>query len=107
MYEGCIFNIYVPSVNTPYALISFIAMQFVSVSDLLDYINPNHEAKGRDVTVKRRSHITKVSIRFTGYVIITHQFNILAKIIVVSMIVWLLLPTANYTNHLILLSLLS
>ncbi|CAL0302174.1 unnamed protein product [Lupinus luteus] len=31
----------------------------LSVPDLLDYINPNHEAKGRDVAVKRRSQITK------------------------------------------------
>ncbi|XP_027353234.1 protein TSS-like [Abrus precatorius] len=32
----------------------------LSVSDLLDYINPNHDPKGRDVAVKRRSQITKV-----------------------------------------------
>ncbi|KAK7258505.1 hypothetical protein RIF29_24084 [Crotalaria pallida] len=32
----------------------------LSVSDLLDYISPNHDAKGRDVAAKRRSQITKV-----------------------------------------------
>ncbi|KAI4328908.1 hypothetical protein L6164_021226 [Bauhinia variegata] len=32
----------------------------LSVSDLLDYINPNHDAKGRDVSVKRRSRVSKV-----------------------------------------------
>ncbi|KAE9598036.1 hypothetical protein Lal_00003920 [Lupinus albus] len=32
----------------------------LSVSDLLDYINPNHDAKGRDVAVKRRSQLAKV-----------------------------------------------
>ncbi|KAJ0111836.1 hypothetical protein Patl1_00605 [Pistacia atlantica] len=33
----------------------------LSVSDLLDYINPSHDAKGRDVsTIKRKSYITKV-----------------------------------------------
>ena len=31
-----------------------------SVSDLLDYINPNHDAKGSDGAVKRKSYITKV-----------------------------------------------
>ncbi|XP_061372875.1 protein REDUCED CHLOROPLAST COVERAGE 1-like [Gastrolobium bilobum] len=34
----------------------------LSVSDLLDYINPNHDAKGRDVAIKRRSQITKARI---------------------------------------------
>ncbi|KAK7389810.1 hypothetical protein VNO78_25104 [Psophocarpus tetragonolobus] len=37
----------------------------LSVSDLLDYINPNHETKGRDAATKRRSQITKV--RVTSY----------------------------------------
>ncbi|KAK7285789.1 hypothetical protein RJT34_20570 [Clitoria ternatea] len=32
----------------------------LSVSDLLDYINPNHDPKGRDVALKRRSMLTKV-----------------------------------------------
>ncbi|KAF5733515.1 clustered mitochondria protein [Tripterygium wilfordii] len=33
----------------------------LSVSDLLDYINPSHDAKGRDaVAVKRKNYITKV-----------------------------------------------
>ncbi|KAL1347108.1 hypothetical protein HN51_020621 [Arachis hypogaea] len=32
----------------------------LSVSDLLDYINPNQDAKGRDVAAKRRSQILKV-----------------------------------------------
>uniref|UniRef100_A0A2N9HYJ0 Clu domain-containing protein n=1 Tax=Fagus sylvatica TaxID=28930 RepID=A0A2N9HYJ0_FAGSY len=32
----------------------------LSVSDLLDYINPNHDAKGSDGVVKRKSYITKV-----------------------------------------------
>ncbi|XP_038708988.1 protein TSS-like [Tripterygium wilfordii] len=33
----------------------------LSVSDLLDYINPGHDAKGRDaVAVKRKNYITKV-----------------------------------------------
>ncbi|KAJ1377512.1 Tetratricopeptide-like helical domain superfamily [Sesbania bispinosa] len=32
----------------------------LSVSDLLDYINPNHDTKGRDAAAKRRSQITKV-----------------------------------------------
>ncbi|XVF73032.1 hypothetical protein PTKIN_Ptkin12aG0168900 [Pterospermum kingtungense] len=33
----------------------------LSVSDLLDYINPNHDAKGKDVAAgKRRSYIMKV-----------------------------------------------
>ncbi|OMO64301.1 Tetratricopeptide-like helical [Corchorus capsularis] len=32
----------------------------LSVSDLLDYINPNHDAKGKDVAGKRRSYLTKV-----------------------------------------------
>ncbi|KAA8520744.1 hypothetical protein F0562_014984 [Nyssa sinensis] len=33
----------------------------LSVSDLLDYINPSHDAKGRDaVAIKRKSYITKV-----------------------------------------------
>lgn len=32
-----------------------------SVSDLLDYINPNHDAKGRDGAVRRKSYIAKVS----------------------------------------------
>ncbi|TKY61259.1 TSS protein [Spatholobus suberectus] len=31
----------------------------LSVSDLLDYINPSHDPKGRDIAVKRRSQITK------------------------------------------------
>ncbi|OMP08614.1 Tetratricopeptide-like helical [Corchorus olitorius] len=31
-----------------------------NVSDLLDYINPNHDAKGKDVAGKRRSYLTKV-----------------------------------------------
>ncbi|KAJ1413773.1 hypothetical protein SESBI_19265 [Sesbania bispinosa] len=38
-------------------------MECVSVSDLLDYINPNHDAKGRDVAVKRRSQVTKVRMK--------------------------------------------
>ncbi|XP_068479857.1 protein REDUCED CHLOROPLAST COVERAGE 1-like isoform X1 [Phaseolus vulgaris] len=37
----------------------------LSVSDLLDYINPNHDTKGRDAATKRRSQITKV--RATSY----------------------------------------
>ncbi|TKY72042.1 TSS protein [Spatholobus suberectus] len=37
----------------------------LSVSDLLDYINPNHDTKGRDAAAKRRSQITKV--RATSY----------------------------------------
>ncbi|XVF33173.1 hypothetical protein REPUB_Repub17cG0145800 [Reevesia pubescens] len=33
----------------------------LSVSDLLDYINPNHDAKGKDIAAgKRRSYISKV-----------------------------------------------
>ncbi|XP_044501218.1 protein TSS-like isoform X2 [Mangifera indica] len=33
----------------------------LSVSDLLDYINPSHDAKGRDVSaIKRKNYITKV-----------------------------------------------
>nr|XP_023876914.1 protein TSS [Quercus suber] len=32
----------------------------LSVSDLLDYINPNHDAKGRDGAVRRKSYIAKV-----------------------------------------------
>lgn len=32
----------------------------LSVSDLLDYINPSRDAKGRDVAGKRKSYITKV-----------------------------------------------
>ncbi|CAL9007462.1 unnamed protein product [Prunus brigantina] len=32
----------------------------LSVSDLLDYINPVHDAKGRDMAVKRKSYITKL-----------------------------------------------
>ncbi|KAI4355234.1 hypothetical protein L6164_004027 [Bauhinia variegata] len=31
----------------------------LSVSDLLDYISPNHDTKGRDASVKRRNHISK------------------------------------------------
>lgn len=31
-----------------------------SVSDLLDYINPTQDAKGRDAAMKRKSYITKV-----------------------------------------------
>jgi len=39
------------------------------VSDLLDYINPNHDAKGRDAATKRRGQITKVCClaAFTGF----------------------------------------
>ncbi|XVE77276.1 hypothetical protein DITRI_Ditri13aG0049300 [Diplodiscus trichospermus] len=33
----------------------------LSVSDLLDYINPNHDTKGKDIAAgKRRSYVTKV-----------------------------------------------
>nr|XP_015888747.1 protein REDUCED CHLOROPLAST COVERAGE 1 [Ziziphus jujuba var. spinosa] len=32
----------------------------LSVSDLLDYINPSHDAKGRDVAVRRKSNIAKL-----------------------------------------------
>ncbi|KAJ7962574.1 Tetratricopeptide repeat (TPR)-like superfamily protein [Quillaja saponaria] len=32
----------------------------LSVSDLLDYINPSHDAKERDMAVKRKSYITKL-----------------------------------------------
>ncbi|WJX92500.1 hypothetical protein P8452_74132 [Trifolium repens] len=32
----------------------------LSVSDLLDYINPNHDTKGRDAAAKRRNQVTKV-----------------------------------------------
>lgn len=36
-------------------------LTFGSVSDLLDYINPSCDAKGRDiVALKRKSYITKV-----------------------------------------------
>lgn len=36
------------------------------MSDLLDYINPSNDAKGRDMAMKRRSHSTKVCCRFAG-----------------------------------------
>lgn len=37
----------------------------LSVSDLLDYINPSHDAKGRDVsTLKRKSYVSKVKGKF-------------------------------------------
>lgn len=45
---------------------SYIFMKFISVSDLLDYINPNHDSKGRDAAAKRRSQVTKVCCRFTS-----------------------------------------
>ncbi|PON98017.1 Clustered mitochondria protein [Trema orientale] len=32
----------------------------LSVSDLLDYINPSHDGKGRDVAAKRKSNFTKL-----------------------------------------------
>ncbi|XP_050386803.1 protein REDUCED CHLOROPLAST COVERAGE 1 isoform X2 [Argentina anserina] len=32
----------------------------LSVSDLLDYINPTHDAKGRDASMKRKTYITKL-----------------------------------------------
>ncbi|XP_061999783.1 protein REDUCED CHLOROPLAST COVERAGE 1 isoform X1 [Rosa rugosa] len=32
----------------------------LSVSDLLDYINPTHDAKGRDAAMKRKTYITKL-----------------------------------------------
>ncbi|CAJ1961296.1 unnamed protein product [Sphenostylis stenocarpa] len=32
----------------------------LSVSDLLDYISPSHDPKGRDIAVRRRSQITKM-----------------------------------------------
>ncbi|GLT77004.1 hypothetical protein SLA2020_486330 [Shorea laevis] len=36
----------------------------LSVSDLLDYINPTHNAKEKDVmNIKRRSHVTKVKLK--------------------------------------------
>lgn len=36
-------------------------IMFCSVSDLLDYINPSHNAKGKDsVAVKRKNYIMKV-----------------------------------------------
>ncbi|KAF7826179.1 protein TSS-like [Senna tora] len=35
----------------------------LSVSDLLDYINPNHDTKGRDMAVKRRSNTTKLRVK--------------------------------------------
>ncbi|KAK4266996.1 hypothetical protein QN277_023845 [Acacia crassicarpa] len=35
----------------------------LSVSDLLDYINPNNDAKGRDMATKRRSHTTKLRLK--------------------------------------------
>jgi len=41
-----------------------MAVEFVSVSDLLDYINPNHDAKGRDAAAKRRNQVTKVPLIF-------------------------------------------
>ncbi|PNX64753.1 eukaryotic translation initiation factor 3, partial [Trifolium pratense] len=37
----------------------------LSVSDLLDYINPNHDTKGRDAAAKRRNQVTKVPCRFS------------------------------------------
>lgn len=33
----------------------------LSVSDLLDYINPNHDTKGRDATAKRRNQVRAIS----------------------------------------------
>lgn len=33
----------------------------LSVSDLLDYINPNHDAKGRDAAAKRRNQVRAIS----------------------------------------------
>ena len=47
--------------------ISYNPVEFVSVSDLLDYINPNHDSKGRDMATKRRNHIKEVCSRFVGY----------------------------------------
>ncbi|KAK8654479.1 hypothetical protein V6N13_128447 [Hibiscus sabdariffa] len=42
----------------PYA--SIASKGHLSVSDLLDYINPNHDAKGRDIAAgKRRSYVMK------------------------------------------------
>ncbi|XP_054783668.1 protein REDUCED CHLOROPLAST COVERAGE 1 isoform X2 [Prosopis cineraria] len=35
----------------------------LSVSDLLDYINPNNDAKGRDIAMKRRSHTAKLRVK--------------------------------------------
>lgn len=40
----------------------FFFTKIGSVSDLLDYINPVHDAKGRDMAVKRKSYITKVHL---------------------------------------------
>jgi hypothetical protein len=51
--------------HTPFVTISYIFMEFVSVSDLLDYINPNHDTKGRDAAAKRRNQVTKVPCRFS------------------------------------------
>lgn len=68
---ACIMNVrmlcihYRSSDNT-FILISYIPVEFLSVSDLLDYIIPNHDAKGRGASVKRRNHITKVWCRFTN-----------------------------------------
>lgn len=36
-------------------------IKLASVSDLLDYINPNQDVKGRDAAAKRRNNFTKVN----------------------------------------------
>lgn len=51
--------------HTPFVMIFYISVEFVSVSDLLDYINPNHDTKGRDAAAKRRNQVT-TRPRFTG-----------------------------------------
>lgn len=50
-----------PETETYMLLISLLLI-FGSVSDLLDYINPSRDAKGRDfISVKRKAYITKVN----------------------------------------------
>lgn len=48
-------------INITQELIVIVAsLKLGSVSDLLDYINPSHDAKGRDAAAKRKNYIVKV-----------------------------------------------
>lgn len=42
------------------SLLTFNANGYGSVSDLLDYINPSNDTKGKDAATKRKNNATKV-----------------------------------------------
>lgn len=50
-------------INITIELIVIVAsLNLGSVSDLLDYINPSHDAKGRDSAAKRKNYTVKVVV---------------------------------------------